>query len=65
MEAGPILMEASLPRCKLEEKIEVISKPHLRPNGCVAPRAGFASDFINSGAAQTPVNAHILAHHVC
>ena len=27
--------------------------------------AGFASDFIEQGAAQPPVNAHILAHHVC
>jgi hypothetical protein len=26
--------------------LEVVSKPHLRPNGCVAPQAGFASDFL-------------------
>jgi len=39
--------------------LEVVSKTHLRPNGCVAPQAGFASDFLDSGAAQPPINAHI------
>jgi hypothetical protein len=27
--------------------VEAVSKPHLRPNGGVAPQAGFASDFLN------------------
>ena len=37
---------------------EAVSKPHLRPNGCVAPQAGFASDLLDLGAAQTPINVH-------
>ena len=43
--------------------LEVVSKPHLSPNGCVAPQAGFASDFMGQGAAQA---SDKCSHtHVC
>jgi hypothetical protein len=47
----------------LTNSLEVVSKPHLRPNGCVAPQAGFASDFLDQGAAQA---SDKCSHtHVC
>jgi hypothetical protein len=49
----------------MQTGLEMVSKLHLSPNGRVAPQMGHTSYFFDWVQHKPPINAHILAHHVC